>query len=159
MWSNQRKCLTLKKLWSKLYVFIGTTKKHGNTKPKKVKIVASELPLLPSMYSRILMQVTIGKYKASLVLVGRDHKAEVKFIWIELTECNDLLIAEARKAKEKWLKTLLLEGDALTVIQAIQDSSLNPQPSIEHMGPPTIEHVLIQRQQGKWRYGRTMLAL
>ena len=83
------------------------------------------------MYSRILMQATIGKYKASLVLMGRDHKAEVEFIWIELIECTDLLIAEARKAKEKWLKTLLLEGDALTVIQAIQDSSLNPHPSIE----------------------------
>ena len=82
-------------------MFIGTTKKHRNTKPKKVKIFASELPLLPSMYSRILMAATIGKYKASLVLVGRDHKAEVKFIWIELRECNDLSIAEARKAKEK----------------------------------------------------------
>ena len=53
------------------------------------------------MYSRILMEAKIGKYKASLVLVGRDHKAEVKFIWIELRECNDLLIAEARKTKEK----------------------------------------------------------
>ena len=53
------------------------------------------------MYSRILMQATIGKYKASLVLMGRDHKAEVEFIWIELIECTDLLIAEARKAKEK----------------------------------------------------------
>ena len=82
-------------------MFIGTTKKHGNTKPKKVKIFASEFPFLPSMYSRILMQATIGKYKASLVLMGRDHKAEVEFIWIELIECTDLLIAEARKAKEK----------------------------------------------------------
>ena len=89
-------------------MFIGTTKKHRNTKPKKVKIFASELPLLPSMYSRILMQATIGKYKASLVLVGRYHNAEVKFIWTELTECTDPLIAKARaaslagrKAKEK----------------------------------------------------------
>ena len=47
------------------------------------------------MYSRILMQATSGKYKASLVWVGRDHKTEVKFIWIELIECTDLLIAEA----------------------------------------------------------------
>ena len=49
------------------------------------------------MYSRILMQATSGKYKASLVWVSRDHKTEVKFIWIELIECTDLLIAEARK--------------------------------------------------------------
>ena len=76
---------------------------------------------------KLNFDVAIGDEGTSLAVVCRDHKAKVLFVWTDLIDSTDHLLAEAsaahlavRKIHEAGFSTIILEGDSLLVIQAIQ---------------------------------------
>ena len=76
---------------------------------------------------KLNFDVAIGDEGTSLAVVCRDHKAKVLFVWTDLIDSTDHLLAEAsaahlavRKIHEAGFSSVILEGDSLLVIQAIQ---------------------------------------
>ena len=84
----------------------------------------------PPLCVKVNFDAAIGRNKASLTVVCRDHMANLLFVWIEIITSADPLIAKARaallatrKLLEVSLPSVLFEGDSLVVIQAIQGIS------------------------------------
>ena len=76
---------------------------------------------------KLNFDAAIGEEGACIAVVCRDHKAKVLFVWTDLIDSTDPLLAEARaallaiqKILEAGFSSIILEGDSLLVIQAIQ---------------------------------------
>uniref|UniRef100_A0A2N9HPK1 Reverse transcriptase domain-containing protein n=1 Tax=Fagus sylvatica TaxID=28930 RepID=A0A2N9HPK1_FAGSY len=77
---------------------------------------------------KINFDAAMGVERVGLAAVCRDHKAKVLFIWSAVHDLIDPLLAEAKaallavnKAFEAGFQSIVLEGDSLLVIQAIQN--------------------------------------
>jgi hypothetical protein len=75
-------------------------------------------PTLPNV--KVNFDVAVGDSGAELAAVCRDHKANVLFIWTELIDSNDPLLAKAKASLLAARKINIVEGDSLQVIHAIQ---------------------------------------
>ena len=80
---------------------------------------------------KINFDAAVGVERVGLAAVCKDHRARVLFIWITMHDLTDPLLAEAkaallavRKAFEAGSHSIVLEGDSLLVIQAIQNLPL-----------------------------------
>jgi hypothetical protein len=77
---------------------------------------------------KINFDATVGVERVGLATVCRDYRARVLFIWTAVYDLIDPLLAKAkatllavRKAFEVGFHSIVLEGDSLLVIQAIQN--------------------------------------
>ena len=76
---------------------------------------------------KLNFDAAIGEGVVGLAMVCRDHMAKILFIWTDLIQLDDPLMAEAnaaflaaKKATEIGFQLVIVEGDSLKVIQAIQ---------------------------------------
>jgi ribonuclease HI len=76
---------------------------------------------------KLNFDAAISEGVTGLAVVCRDQMAKLLFIWTDLIKLDDPLMAEAnaallatRKATEVGFQSVIVEGDSLKVIQAIQ---------------------------------------